>query len=126
VRGRWVFHLPIEAKSQNQLSGNKGGQRWAYKAHRDDLGLLIKHSAQQHGITPATGLRRVVVTRLYGHRGRRMDRPNLVGGCKPVLDALVRAKLLRDDSERWCIDHYAQRKVGAGAGPGILVELEEL
>jgi hypothetical protein len=75
---------------------------------------------------------------MYGHGERDFDVFNLVGGLKPVLDAMVRAGmekrggkvtrrgLLWDDAPKWCIPHAEQRRAGAGEVPGILVELEEL
>jgi hypothetical protein len=74
---------------------------------------------------PATGPRRVRLVRVRqaGAGERAYDRGNLVGGLKPVLDALVRHKLLVDDSPRHLVDHYADV---VGEQRGVLVEIEEL
>lgn len=41
-------------------------------------------------------------------RVRIRDSANLVGGCKALLDALVAAGVLRDDSDRWASIDYDQ------------------
>jgi hypothetical protein len=41
-------------------------------------------------------------------RRRKLDPDNLSASCKPILDALVSWKLIRDDSEKWCEFHPAQ------------------
>ena len=52
------------------------------------------------------------VSRFLKQRGRRtaklMDYGNLVGGCKPLVDALVKTKLLVDDNPTNLRDHYRQ------------------
>lgn len=60
-------------------------------------------------IPKATGRRRIEITRFIRDKNYRLDRGNLVGGCKPVLDAAVHAGLLLDDREDHLDDHYDQR-----------------
>jgi hypothetical protein len=60
------------------------------------------------GIQP--GHRCVKITR----RGSRtLDHDNLVGGCKPLLDALVKVGLIEDDTPELVTVEYAQER-GAG------------
>jgi hypothetical protein len=42
------------------------------------------------------------------------DTANLIGGCKEMVDALVRVGLLKDDSDQWASFEYAQEKVPRG------------
>jgi hypothetical protein len=49
--------------------------------------------------------REISITR---HSKRTLDFGNLVGGCKPLLDALKRAGLIVDDSPEWIKDGYTQ------------------
>lgn len=55
-------------------------------------------------------MRRVTICR-YG--ARLLDIDNLIGGCKPLVDALQRAGLLWDDSPRYVSIKYEQTKVSA-------------
>ena len=54
--------------------------------------------------------RRVWITRLFGKRGRSYDIGNLVGGAKPLIDALVTTGWLVDDSPKWLECHYSQHR----------------
>lgn len=42
---------------------------------------------------------------------RTLDRGNLIGGCKALVDALVKEKVIVDDSPKWVDDLYAQKTV---------------
>ncbi|MBN1567963.1 MAG: hypothetical protein JXA73_08945 [Acidobacteria bacterium] len=44
-------------------------------------------------------------------RRKSLDRDNLYSSCKPILDALVHWKLIRDDSEKW-IDFQPVQVIG--------------
>jgi hypothetical protein len=66
----------------------------------------------------------VLITRLYAGRSQERDPSNLAGGCKMVLDAMTKARILVDDKERWIEAHYYQTPANA-AGTWIqIVELE--
>jgi hypothetical protein len=62
--------------------------------------------------------RRVTITR---HGVKLLDYDNLVGGCKPLVDALNRAGLLWDDSPRYCDVTYRQEKTSAGQARTVVV-----
>jgi hypothetical protein len=123
IYGRWEILLALEPPSQNEIAGNKGdfASRRRYKKYRDDYGWLLKSWARE--IPPPAGRRRVIVTRYYAGRGRRYDKGNLIGGCKPLLDAMVLAGLLIDDCEEDVEDHYGQERADH---PGVHIILEEL
>lgn len=63
--------------------------------------------------------RRLVITR---HSAGELDYGNLVGGCKPLVDALVREGLLYDDSPKWLDESYLQAKTTKGRGR-VVVEV---
>lgn len=76
-----------------------------------------------------TGWERVV--RIFTYRRQRItDTANLVGGAKGMVDCLVRAGLLVDDSDRWCAISYHQRLRSHADNPEpgrdcIVVEIED-
>ena len=98
------FIVPIEVKSQNVTMRT----HWARLAKENRKALfLVAHYAR--GIDRATQKRRVVM--LCYRKRLILDRANLVGGAKGLVDALVRNKLLVDDSDEWCEIEYAQKKL---------------
>jgi hypothetical protein len=115
--------LPLEPPSQNSVAQNKGNYRARkrYAKIRDDYILLLKNAKQRLSIPDARHLRRVVITRLYSGRGQARDRANIVGGCKPLLDAMHLSGLLVDDAEEFVQDFYRQARSNA-SGVGILLE----
>jgi len=57
----------------------------------------------------ATGPRSVLI---IARRKRKLDRDNLVGGCKGIIDALVRSGYLIDDDEANCSIQFKQELCG--------------
>ena len=107
---RWVFALSLMPPSQNIVSGNKGSAkaRSKYRKIRGDYVLLLQAWKNELKIPDATSCRRVSITRRYSGRSKRMDRGNMIGGCKPLLDAMTRTGLIVDDREEFLQDHYYQ------------------
>jgi hypothetical protein len=124
IGNRWAFLIPMDAPTQNVIAQNKGGKRWAYKRMRDDFTLMIMACTRSIAIPAAKRKRRVVITRRYDGRKQERDFGNLVGGLKMVVDAMVHAKLLVDDSPQWVEDFYRQER--AVTDIGLLVLLEDL
>lgn len=120
------FILPLEPPSQNQVSHN--GKDWRkrkeYQRFRDHYIELFIAAKAKHNIPEAKGLRYAIFTRLYSGRGQVRDYGNLVGGMKPLLDAMHHedVRLLRDDSPDLVRDFYHQMPSNAG---GVTIELEE-
>ena len=56
--------------------------------------------------------RLVVIT---SYRKALLDRDNLMGGAKPIPDALKKQKLIRDDSEEWVEIEYKQELIKRGS-----------
>jgi hypothetical protein len=127
VLASWTFTLEIEAESLNAHRVNAGSNaaRARYRKARNDWGWLVKRAKQEHRIPMATGMRRLTLTRIYESGQRRLDKDNLVGGFKPLLDE-IRSKdfgLIRDDSPVWSEIHYLQEP---GDEPAVRVLLEDL
>lgn len=115
----WTFAIKRQLVGLNAHRTNAGATRFAYADERREWGWELEVAKRRYGIPAATGPRRVVITRyiaapnsLQKQRGRRaaqlLDYGNLVGGCKPLVDAMVKAKLLTDDSPAALRDHYRQ------------------
>lgn len=78
------------------VSWKSTGLHWKYKALKERLlrqasGYLLVAGQ----VNRATGKRQVDIWR---YSGRRLDHDRLVGGCVPLVDALVRAGWLRGDT----------------------------
>lgn len=108
----FVYRLPFATPSQNVY------QRWHWaqkKRFRDQcqMHLEVQCRLSPHGRPPRNVKMHVCVTR---HSAGVLDYGNLVGGCKPVLDALVRVGLLVDDSPKWVTEAYQQETHPQGVG----------
>lgn len=123
ARQTWAIQLGIEPPSQNAIAQNKGGRRYLYKRVRDSFEILLIDAKNRQRIPDATSKRRVYVVRRYSGRGQERDRGNLIGGCKPLLDAMTRARLIVDDRVECIEDHYAQCRADASGTDIILEEL---
>lgn len=119
----WTFTLELEPPSQNVVSQNKGKGRHLYRVIRDNYQFLFRAHKNRLAIPDATGKRRVFITRLYTGQGKKRDRGNLTGGCKPLLDAMTRAALLIDDKEAYLEDHYEQVRCDR---KGVTICIEEM
>lgn len=123
VSARWALDLPMEPPSQNELKSNHGSSRHVYRRMREDFELMIRSEMARQRIPKAKGVRRIKITRLMGKGKRAFDHANLVGGCKPLVDACVRAGLLVDDGPAYFKGYYWQRR--NRQEPGTLLEVEE-
>ena len=76
---------------------------------------------------PATSKRRLTITRFYGGPQKARDKDNLVTSFKPAVDALVKHRLLVDDSAKG-VDgpYYKQVRCAKGQPSGVLFEVEVL
>jgi hypothetical protein len=124
VAARWERFFPRQPPSQNDF-GKSVGARKAYKLERDtwswEMRAWAMHSA---GPTKARGPRRLRFERLYHGKKRDRDRGNLIGGMKPILDAIKLEGLIVDDSPEWLVDFYSQRRDELRSG--LVITIEEL
>lgn len=102
-----TFEIPLPTPSLNQV---RKMHHHAYKRLRDRFEVICRvHTTPLNRVSPNT-FKTVTIER----RGvRLLDYDNLVGGCKPLVDALKRAGLIWDDSPRWCRITYNQTRVSA-------------
>ena len=129
LRGGIVkLHFSKPTPSANKLRGGFGPGRFhAYAAMRNSYRKQIRSQLMKAGVKTFWDrcdrkrkekkelggegewpeLRYLVVTR---HSSRSLDYDNFIGGCKPLLDALVREGLLFDDSPQWLEAEYRQEK----------------
>lgn len=81
---------------------------------------MVLQARNSAAIPQATGKRVVKVCR-YGMN--LLDKDNLYGGCKPLMDALTNAGLIVDDNPAMCDLHVEQVKIGRSGVPYTSVEL---
>ena len=120
--GEWKFIIDRDPPSLNERLHNAGPTRWKYARLRDEWALLFTVERLRLAIPKATGKRVVTLQRLYNGRQQERDYGNLVGGCKLVIDAMVKCHLLQDDAPSMLDDTYLQQKSGR---KGLLVTIRE-
>ena len=124
VSASWTFDIDREVHSLNGRSVNvKGWRGGVYKRDRDAWQWALKVARINQRIPIATAKRRVTLTRHYSGKQREFDRGNLIGGCKMILDAMVRESLIVDDKAEYLEDHYGQERSDHS---GMSILLEEL
>ncbi len=104
------------------LATNSGKHRWAYRKERDAWEVLLIASRVNQQIPIAASPRRVMFTRLYSGRKKLRDTGNVIGGMKLVVDAMVLAGLLVDDSPKFFEAYYRQVRIERGGGTVVLLE----
>lgn len=94
---------------------------WA-KRRREKLRWQVYIGAKARGchLPKATGKRNVLIIR-YG--AKRLDRDNLYGGMKGVLDAIKDLGYLVDDAVEWC--HLECDQQTDRARPRTVIEIED-
>lgn len=105
--------LPIEVPSQNTR------ERWHWSRQRREVAnwsSAASIAARRIGM-PAIGQRKAYVQIRSFRRRRITDRANLIGGCKGLIDGLVRARLIVDDAEAWMIADYDQYLLSDPSNP---------
>lgn len=120
----------MKAAIRLQIPGQNQRERWHWAKQRREVKQWASAAGYLFyvlGVKEATGPRRVSITSY--RRQRFHDDANLVGGCKGLIDGLVRAGLLVDDSRQWATFTYAQDLASAsplGKGvPCTLIEIED-
>jgi Holliday junction resolvase RusA-like endonuclease len=130
----WTFEVTHRVPNANDRVVNRSSRNKAmkrafavmgakYRKQRGEWTLLVRNAMQLKAVPKATQPRRVTIIRLYSGREREWDYGNLVGGCKPVLDAMKAAGLIVDDSPKWSEQIYKQER---GAESGLRVEVTDL
>ncbi len=100
-----LVFIPYKIRSENEFIYS----HWRkYKKYKDAWYWILK-SIVRFRKPRVTDYQTI---KIWSIRKRILDYGNLVGGCKPVPDALIRLGWLVDDSPSWCKIHYDQVKLG--------------
>lgn len=102
-----VIEIPLPTPSLNKLQRMHWAQR---KRLRDQYERIIRSCRRSSDRVKRQQFRCVKIER---HSARRLDHDNFVGGCKPLVDALVRAAVIWDDSPEYLEANYIQCKATA-------------
>lgn len=102
-----IVEIPMPTPSLNKL---RKMHFHAVKRLRDQYTVLLRAATNAFNRAGPHQFRQVTIER---HGARLLDYDNLVGGCKPLIDALCRSGLLWDDSPRHCQVTYTQTKTSA-------------
>lgn len=121
VSARWEFVLDKRIESANNRTVNAGASRWRYAKQRDEWTWFVRANSQHVSTAGEVSRRRVTITRRYSGRCRLLDKDNLVGGCKALVDALVREGVAYDDKKPWLELHVLQEQ-GERNETHVLVE----
>ena len=116
--------LPLATPSQNEFHyGTHWTKARENKAMMARALLMAIGGSGQQAEMKARGKRRLSIIR-FGKR--RLDLPNLVGGCKGVIDCLVGYGLLVDDDDRHLeLGRIENGKLAKGQAPHTRLILEE-
>ncbi len=123
VGNSWSWFIPLDAESMNLRTVNAGASRFAYAKKRDQWSLILRYHMRLAGLTKAVGFRRLTITRTYHGRQKLLDHDNLVGGCKMIVDNLVKLGALVDDNAKGAQVSYRQERA---TPTGIRFLVEEL
>lgn len=111
------FVLPFATPSLNELQR----WHWAKRAKFRDQCALHLRVQRRNSMLPLpvepSGVMHVEVIR---YSAGRLDFDNLAGGAKPLIDALVRERIITDDSPRWLKSEYSQRSAPRGEGCTVI------
>ena len=94
-----TFMVPLTWQSGNTIGHGYGKKAWKYRKYRE--AFREKGRLQFLSVLKANKKRRLVLTRVIGKHGKKMDRWNLEAGGKPLIDVLVQEGLLVDDNPTW-------------------------
>lgn len=118
-----VLDLPIVTPSQNEWD------KWHWTRQekwKQDCQFLLRSAVNKAGgrsrmpnrFEPSNAPDKVarresgegvpVKIQIWSKRHGKLDRANLIGGCKGLIDCLVKEGVLLDDSEDWISDSYVQ------------------
>lgn len=103
----WTLRFPRTPSLNAVISWKTSGRHWKYGKLKEDLLELATAQKTVLWAPDAAERRHVVITR---HSPRELDPDGLVGGCKALLDALVRSGWLVDDKRQWAEVTYRQER----------------
>lgn len=65
------------------------------------------------------------ITRFYGYRKRALDKDNLYGACKPLIDAMRGYKIIPDDTPKH-INLYVDQEKSPDKSTFVKIEAKEV
>jgi len=98
--------LPLKIESLNKVGPYS--HWWVYSRYKKKWVDAVGFSLPR--IEVPEQVRRII--RVTSVRKRYLDSDNLIGGCKPILDALKKRGYIVDDSPQWVSVKYVQKTVG--------------
>jgi len=106
---RWTFTLPFPTPSLNEIHGH----HWAWGREQKAIlqWQLLSALNRAEPIPKAKGKRTLAICR---HGKGSLDRDNLVGGCKWLVDAIKQRGLILDDCDASChlvVTQVVNRKI---------------
>lgn len=117
--------------SRLQIPGQNKRERWHWARQRREVSsweIQFRVLAPPAALAPYTGKKLHVTITSY-RRQRFHDEANLIGGCKGLVDGLVRAGVLVDDSTTWATFTYRQETLAHSPLryllPCTVVEIED-
>jgi hypothetical protein len=117
IQNTYTLVIQRSAQSLNSVGVNSKNNR-GYRGARNRWKRELK---KYENLPKAKAYRRIFFTRFWGKGKRAYDYGNLVGGFKPLLDEIVRAGLLLDDSPKHCSEYYRQYKSPDGVDHVVVV-----
>ncbi|MCP4651080.1 MAG: hypothetical protein GY853_13515 [PVC group bacterium] len=91
--------------SQNGWDDLKWPQRSRIKKElAKELGIIFRTECKSCGVDPSSFYNGCILTYFTYRKRRIRDWKNFMGGLKPWDDALVRAKIIKDDDEKTIIE----------------------
>lgn len=108
-----VIHLPFPTPSQNERDRMHVRAREKFKEQCCAAIMVSLSRQQRYGLEWPD--ERVAI-KVIRYSAGILDKGNLIGGCKDLLDALVAMRVIRDDSPKWLDDQYEQVNAKRGAG----------
>lgn len=111
-----------EAVSQNDkiFGTNQGASRHLYKKYRDRLEATLQKLSGPSIEEERTAW---LFRRNWGKGKRQFDQANLIGGFKPLIDAMIKVGLIADDSPDLFKGYYKQKKSSTSEGFIEIIQL---
>lgn len=128
VTASWSFLIQRDPPTMNERIFNAGNSRWRYRKERDLWAseFMVARGNTRIPKARANERRRVTLERVYNGRMQERDRDNLIGGMKPIVDALVMQGLILGDSPDLAEIHYNQVREPGTMSRGLRVTIEAL
>lgn len=100
----YEYEIPFLPSSLNEFMGRKN--EWEYRAQKRAWEQMVRVYCKP---TPVQPIEKAVVTLVFHFTTTaRHDPDNYIGGSKPLMDGLVKAGILKDDSFS-CIELRARQ-----------------